>query len=146
LITATQRNTVTKSGRDGRIVWGEIVLGAQLEICMSGSESSALMLSRFLFAVLFIDLGEAARRLGRKEALSQGKGPLEGKALQNPATRSQCFTSAQNLKVVKKYIISLGLVVDLTQMASCHSTKRIGENLPNLASWNQTAPEEVGRI
>jgi hypothetical protein len=44
-IGATQRNIVTKSGRDGRIVWGEIILRAQLGICLPGPNSSALMVS-----------------------------------------------------------------------------------------------------
>jgi hypothetical protein len=42
-IGAMQMNIITKSGPDGRIVWGEISIGVQLGICMSGPESSALV-------------------------------------------------------------------------------------------------------
>jgi hypothetical protein len=70
LIRARQRNIVPKSGRDGRIVGGEIVLRAQLRICMSGPDNSALMLSLFLFEMLSIlakPLGDwVGRRLRRQ--------------------------------------------------------------------------------
>jgi hypothetical protein len=140
LLGAMQINMVTKSGRDGRIVCGEIILGAQLGTCVSGSESSALMLFEFLPIRLSILAKPAGDWVGRR-LQPQGKGRWTVKVLPNPATRSHCFTGRQNRAVVKKSMVYLHFGVDLSQLVSCHSKNGSVKIFQNLVIGTKAARE-----
>jgi hypothetical protein len=143
-IGATQMNIATKSGRDWRIVWGETIRGAQLGICVSSSESSALMLSQLLLIMLSILATPLGDWIGQR-LRPQGKSRWEVKYLPNPATGDHCFTGCQHRAGVKKSMIRLNLVADLTQLFFCHSRKRIGENLIKLGYRYQSCVRVSGK-
>jgi hypothetical protein len=143
-IGATQMEIVSESGPDGRIIWREMILGAQLGICLSGPESSVLMLSQFLLIILSILAKPRGDWIGRR-LLLQGKGRWEVEALPNPATRSRCFAAGQNRAIVTMSMVHLNFMTDLIQLVSCYSSKRTDENLPKLDYSYQSCARLSGK-